>query len=232
MIYRTTVISLLLACFSFVLPHAAGAQSAAIVHGKVTEVVEAAGYTYVEVASDNNVRVWAAGPITALKVGDSVDISTHMPMANFHSKAMNRDFDMIYFVDSFAGGNNATMTHAEVPASPHSNVAAAPMASPVEGIARVSGGNTIAEIHADKNKLNGKSLRVRGKVVKFTGGIMGKNWLHIMDSSSADDLTVTTDSMVAVDDVVIIEGKLAVDKDFNYGYKYPVIVEDARVTKE
>jgi len=31
---------------------------------------------------------------------------------------------------------------------------------------------------------------------------------------------------------VIIEGKLALDKDFGYGYVYPLIVEDASVTKE
>jgi hypothetical protein len=61
---------------------------------------------------------------------------------------------------------------------------------------------------------------------------MGKNWLHIRDSSTLDDLTITTSNTSAVDAVVIIEGKLALDKDFGYGYVYPLIVEDASVTKE
>ncbi len=61
---------------------------------------------------------------------------------------------------------------------------------------------------------------------------MGKNWLHIRDSSTLDDLTVTSKDTVAVGDIVISEGKLELDKDYNYGYFYPVILEDATVTKE
>ena len=32
--------------------------------------------------------------------------------------------------------------------------------------------------------------------------------------------------------MVIIEGTLALDRDFNYGYFYPLIVENGTVTKE
>ena len=53
-----------------------------------------------------------------------------------------------------------------------------------------------------------------------------------MDSSTLDDLTVTTDSTVAVNDIVIIEGKLELDKDYGYGYVYPIILEDAKLTKD
>ncbi|MBF8270670.1 MAG: hypothetical protein HW386_2379, partial [Gammaproteobacteria bacterium] len=35
----------------------------------------------------------------------------------------------------------------------------------------------------------------------------------------------------ALDEIVIIEGKLALEKDFGYGYKYAVIVEDASIVK-
>ncbi len=61
---------------------------------------------------------------------------------------------------------------------------------------------------------------------------MGKNWLHIQDSSGFEDITITTDKTVAVGDIVIVEGKLELDKDFSYGYIYPVILQDANVTKE
>jgi hypothetical protein len=60
---------------------------------------------------------------------------------------------------------------------------------------------------------------------------MGKNWLHIRDSSTLDDLTVITKSTVVIDDVVIVEGKLELNKDYGYGYVYPVILEDAKITK-
>jgi len=73
---------------------------------------------------------------------------------------------------------------------------------------------------------------VRGQVTKFTAGVLGKNWVHIRDSSSENDLTVTTDATVAISDVVTVEGTLELDKDFGYGYFYSVILQDASVTKE
>ena len=57
-------------------------------------------------------------------------------------------------------------------------------------------------------------------------------WLHIVDSSTLDDLTVTTDSNAAIGDVIVVEGKLGINKDFGYGYVYPVILEDAKITNE
>jgi hypothetical protein len=42
---------------------------------------------------------------------------------------------------------------------------------------------------------------------------------------------VTTATDVAMGDVVIAKGTLAVDRDFGAGYVYPVIVEDAKVSK-
>jgi hypothetical protein len=96
---------------------------------------------------------------------------------------------------------------------------------------------TVADIFAQKTALSGKSVVVRGKVVKFSPEIMGRNWLHIQDGSGqagANDLTVNTDlkSMAKVGDTVVVSGKLTVAKDYGYGYKYDVIIEDAKITKE
>jgi len=53
-----------------------------------------------------------------------------------------------------------------------------------------------------------------GTVVKFNGGILDRNWVHLQDGSgSADghdnDLMVTTDATVQVGDVVTASGVLA-----------------------
>ena len=103
----------------------------------------------------------------------------------------------------------------------------------LKGIAKAD--QTVAEIYAKKADLSGKPVKVRGKVVKFSPDIMGKNWLHIQDGSGqvgGNDLTVTTMATAKPGDTVVISGKLTVAKDFGYGYKYDVIVEDAQVTKE
>ena len=199
--------------------------------GKVTEVIDASGYTYAEVDTGET-RVWAAGPHTALEIGDVVSFSSDMPMNNFHSKAMNRDFSVIYFNDRFITDRQSTEATVAATASPHDQARQAPVAEPIKGIKKVADGNSIAEIHVGRDELSGKTVKVRGQVTKFNAQIMGKNWLHIMDSSTQDDLTVTTGDIVAVGDVVIVEGKLELNKDYGYGYSFPLIVEDAVLTQE
>jgi thiol-disulfide isomerase/thioredoxin len=71
------------------------------ISGRVTDVITSAGFTYAEVDTGKG-KVWAAGPgITALKKGDLVAFSSEMPMKNFHSKTLGRDFSLIYFIQQY-----------------------------------------------------------------------------------------------------------------------------------
>ncbi|MBK5257400.1 MAG: nucleotide-binding protein, partial [Vicinamibacteria bacterium] len=84
--------------------------------------------------------------------------------------------------------------------------------------------------------LKGKDVDVRGAVVKWNPDILGRNWVHLRDGSGSperqdNDLTVTTSDVVAKGDIVIVRGKVALDRDFTAGYAYPVIIEDAKVVK-
>jgi hypothetical protein len=245
MMSRTNFSIILLACFSLSMLNAVitntvyAAQDNAEqvqqndtgkIYGKVTDVIDVAGYTYAEVDTGKD-KVWAAGPVTPLKTGDMVAFTTQMPMRNFHSKSIGRDFPLIYFINRYITDNEASATTSAM-TSPHGQIKQQATITAVKGINKVEGGNTIAEIYTDKSNLDGKTIRVRGQVTKFNANILGKNWLHIRDSSTLDDLTVITDGTAAVGDIVISEGKLELDKDYNYGYFYPVILEDATITKE
>ncbi len=230
------------------------APGAPKVFGEITDVIAAAGYTYVEIDTGKG-KVWAAGPETSLKVGDRTGFVTEMPMANFHSKSMNRDFPMIYFVNSYLAEDGSAMAvevkdlsgsaapgsgmpagmmggmgSLHAPASVHAKTQ--PVTTTATKIAPVKGGHTIAEVYAQKAALKDKTIHVRGQVTKYTASVMGKNWLHLVDGSGQEDLTVVTTDTSAVGDTVVIEGKLSLDKDFDFGYFYPLLVEDARVTKE
>jgi hypothetical protein len=102
-------------------------------------------------------------------------------------------------------------------------------------VAKSDGGVTIEELYARKSELTGKAVIVRGRVVKYNSGILGRNWVHIQDGTGAGgthDLTVTTDDTVSVGDVVLVRGTAAVDRDFGMGYRYDLIVEEADVTAE
>ncbi|BDG10635.1 nucleotide-binding protein [Anaeromyxobacter paludicola] len=121
-------------------------------------------------------------------------------------------------------------------AAQHQGVNAAPVK--VAKVAKATGpdARTVSEIYAQKASLKEKSVTVRGQVVKFNAGVMGKNWVHLRDGSGAEekkdnDITVTTMDNVAVGDTVTAKGTVHLDKDFGYGYAYPVIVEEAKVSK-
>ncbi|WP_310599044.1 DNA-binding protein [Desulfobulbus sp.] len=95
---------------------------------------------------------------------------------------------------------------------------------------------SVGECFEQGKELNGKTVRVRGKVMKISRMIMGKNWLHIQDGTgnplkNHHDLVVTTQEDPGEGTVVTIEGKLAADKDFGAGYRYDVLVEDAKIEK-
>jgi hypothetical protein len=219
-------------------PPAAGGKS-----GKVVETMNAGGYTYVQVDTGAE-KFWAAAPETTVKAGDSVVVPEGMAMPNFESKTLNRTFDVIYFVPSLtvngvaSAGKTGAMPEGHpamsgMPATGGAPKVAAPVTIDLKGIAKAD--QTVAEIFAQKDALAGKPVKVRGKVVKFSAGIMGKNWLHIKDGSGqagTNDLTATTDAAAKAGDTVVVSGNLTLSKDFGHGYKYDVIIEDAQITKE
>lgn len=199
--------------------------------GKVVAVINTTGYTYAQVDNGNK-KVWAVTTTTPVKKGDVITFSTAMPMENFRSDSLNRTFPMVYFGNGFVMGKADPTQPIQGTGVQHCGVQVSASSKPVQGIREVKGGNTIAELYTDRQKLAGKTVRVRGKVTKFTAGAMGRNWLHIMDSSGPQDLTVTTSGKAAVDNVVVVKGKLALDRNYGFGYVYPVIVEQATIRKE
>lgn len=200
------------------------------IYGKVTQTMDAAGYTYAEVDTGNE-KFWAAARKTVLNKGDMIAFSMVMPMKNYYSKSLKREFSVVYFVNRFITDEDPATNADSVQNASHAGIKSQQITAPVTDIKKVEGGHTIAEIYNNKKSLKGKTVRVRGKVTKYTAKVMGKNWIHIMDSSTHNDLTVTTDKVTAVNDVVVIEGQLVLDKDYNYGYVYPLIVENANVLK-
>jgi hypothetical protein len=93
---------------------------------------------------------------------------------------------------------------------------------------------TIGKLVADKKSFSGKTIRVKGQVTKINEQIMGKNWIHIQDGTEAEgvyDLTITTAQTAMVGEIVTFEGKIALEKDFGYGYFYNVLMEDGNILK-
>ena len=211
-----------------------GAQAAVeTISGEVAETMDAANYTYLRVKSAKG-DVWVATAKTPVKVGEKVVVPLEQAMENFRSESLKRDFPLIYFVSGISRPGEPAPPPLAV-AHGASGMAPTPKAPvTVQPNAPPAGGSSIADVWANRTKLAGKTVTVRGTVVKFNGGILDRNWLHLQDGSGkaadgTNDLTVTTDAVVKVGDVVTVTGTVALDKDFTAGYAYPLMLEKARI---
>ena len=210
-------------------PHFSKGNMQGRIFGTILETMDAGGYTYILLDTGTR-KVWAASPTTPVRRGSMVAVSTQMPMRNFHSKALNREFELIYFTDRIIK-DSLDNREAATPAAQDKTADKTPD-TPIKGIQKAAGGKTIAEILSQKQALAGQAVRVRGKVVKYSSEILGKNWIHIRDSSTAEDLTITTSHTVKTGDIILANGKVVLDSDFGYGYVYAVLLEDSAVTVE
>lgn len=206
------------------------------VTGTVVETMNSGGYTYIRLQTDQK-DVWIAATEMPVTTGESLTAPLEMPMANFHSNTLNRDFAMIYFVTQVARAGQALQAASGSPAAPVAPMPVsshAPTTATVQPNAPPAGGLSIAETWAKRASLAGKPVTIRGTVVKVNNSIMGSNWLHLQDGSGkaadgTNDLTVTTDAVVKAGDVVTVSGTLAVKKDFGSGYSYEAILERATI---
>ena len=220
-------------------PGGAPGVAAANLTGKVLETTDASTYTYLRLQTANGEK-WAAVPHTEVTVGQEVTVMNGTTMYGFESKTLGRKFDEIIF-------GAAAQTKGAQPASPERLTVMKPahgQAPLKEGggeikVERAPGpdGKTVAELFEQKDKLNDSIVTVHAKVVKFSAGIMGKNWLHLQDGTGSqatqtNDVTVNTQDQAAVGDVVTVKGKVRTNVDLGAGYSYPVLIEEAAVTKQ
>ena len=209
---------------------------------EVVEHMNGGGYTFIK-GKEAGSELWIAVRQMPIEVGEVLYFTSAMEMANFESKSLNKTFDKILFVDNASktpgGGDEAV-------SSPHGGMPG--MMSSSDGhskpkveeasdikVTPLADGMTVEKVNVERSSLAGKTVKVRGVVTKFNPNIMKVNWLHIQDGTGSGvtaDLTVTTTQEVKVGETIVIEGTVAIDKDFGSGYFYEVIVEEAKVTVE
>ena len=188
---------------------------------KVLETLNSGGYTYMKV-QDGGKNYWIAMTQRKVKVGDIVKYSEQGWMRNFHSKTLNRTFDTILFAADVTASHN---TQNIVKAKPDI----------MKSTYQKKNTQSIAQLFKNRNAFANKTVLVHGKVTKVSQAIMGLNWVHIQDGSrfaGRDDLVFTTkENPPKVGELVYASGTLIKDKDFGYGYFYPVIIQEATFKK-
>jgi len=205
------------------------------VKGKVLETKDVEPYTYLRLKTKDG-EVWAAVGKSPVKVGSEVTIENASIMTNFESKTLKKTFDRIYFGSIAGAGTKAPLAGGDM-AAVHAGVAKPADVGEVK-VAKATGpdARTVAEVVAKRTDLKDKTVVVRGKVVKFTPGVMDKNWIHLRDGtgSAADgtnDVVVTTKDETQIGAVVLVKGVVHTDKDLGSGYSYKVLIEEATLQK-
>jgi len=211
------------------------ATKGASINGEVLEVKDVDAYTYLRLKTKDG-ETWAAVNKAPVKKGAAVTIENAVVMTDFESKTLNRKFERIVF-GNLAGtvAGAATPTANSTPI--HGGMTQAPDVGNVK-VAKASGpdARTVAEVVTKRVELKDRPVTVRGKVVKFTGGVMGKNWVHLRDGSgsttdNSNDVVVTTTDETQIGDVVIAKGVVRTDVNLGSGYAYAVLIEDAKLQK-
>lgn len=197
---------------------------------KVEDVIQSTKYTYLQLLSDGR-TYWAAIGKAEVNKGGIYFWSQGTLMKDFESKELKRVFDVIVFISDFT---DQAITTTALQANPHANSMQQAVTKKDIKLTPAENGITIEELFKNKDQYNGKLVKIRGEVVKFSGQIMERNWIHIQDGTANGndfDLTLTTTEFAGVGEVFVFEGKVSVQKDFGAGYLYDVVIEDARVIR-
>jgi hypothetical protein len=204
----------------------------------VQEVLQVSSYTYLNVL-ENGVKKWIAVPTMEAKLGEIYYYTSGVEMRDFESKELDRTFESVLFLGYITPADSIDPESGIVDPNakkekPVTN-AKQPTRDKLElNIDGVEGGIRIEEVFKNAQQYAGKKVKIIGEVTKFNKAIMGKNWVHFQDGTTfegAYDLMITTQENLAVGDVVVFEGVIALDKDFGAGYFYKVILEEGAVVK-
>ena len=195
----------------------------------VEEILQTPSYTYL-LGNVNDKSQWLATLKLDASVGNTYYYEGGLEMINFNSKELDRTFESVLFLQGLYTSEENLLGGSNISGSPQiTNSASSAISSIIEP---VEGGVTIADLMANKNDYADKKVKLRGKVVKYNAGIMGKNWIHLQDGTSngdENDITITTEMSAKVGDIITVEGKIALDKDFGAGYLYKIIVEESQI---
>jgi hypothetical protein len=194
--------------------------------GKVKEVVQTSSYTYLRVEKNNHDE-WIAINKQDIKEGAIIYYVNGLKMENFTSPELKRTFESVYFIQEISD-------KPILPSMPKGMLGTEPK-KPVLSkldikIEQPDGGTSIGELYANRDSYSGKSVKVKGQVTKVNLAILDRNWVHIQDGTTNGenfDLTVTTEHVPQVGDVVTYSGTLTLNKDFGSGYSYELLLENA-----
>jgi predicted heme/steroid binding protein len=201
--------------------------------GKVLEVIDVMGYNYLKVDENNTIR-WVAIAKAPVEVGDIVGYDTKTVMKDFKSKQLDRVFDEIIFANEvyLPQKDQKFNTLKSTLAKTVEKKEDIPVVRNIKPFVKKEF-YTVEEVHLYRKELNGQTIKVKGKVYKVSRNIMKRDWVHMGDGTGneqalTDDFVVTAEKTdLKAGQSVTATTKVVIDKDFGFGYFYPVLGENS-----
>ncbi|MEW8645930.1 MAG: hypothetical protein AB2563_07500 [Candidatus Thiodiazotropha endolucinida] len=206
------------------------------ISGTVAEVIDVGNYTYIQLSEQGT---WIATSHLPVVVGDTIEYRGGIEMRDFYSKALDRKFDSVIFVQAAKQVDESVESsrHQTLKGEGHGNEnrqtqRLTTVQVPIPGeIPQLADGKTIADIMADATQLNEQSVSLRARVIKVSPNIMGKNWITLQDGTGTppnDKLIATSTEQVMPGELVIASGVIRYNVDIGSGYTYKVLLEQTK----
>jgi len=194
----------------------------------VAETIEAGGYVYLRLEEQD---IWIAAAAFAVSVGDQIKYGKGMEMKDFYSKALERTFESVFFIQNASLlSEDAAQEHKGHGSDDVQGMGAAPVQTPAAGpVTALTEGKTVASIFAESSQLDGQVVSLNARVIKVSKNIMGKNWITLQDGTGTEpdnQLKATSEQAPLKGDVLIAKGIVRANVDIGSGYKYKVLLEE------
>jgi hypothetical protein len=197
---------------------------------KVKAIEQVENYTYLQVKGKGD-AYWIAVTSTEIEVGESLTYQGGMWMEDFYSQELDRTFDRVLFLDGYEGMQSQAPAMGQMPGTTQGSVKTDKLDIKID---EEEGTVRIGDLYRDPSAYEGQTIRVKGQVAKFNAQIMERNWIHLQDGTEFEgkyDLTVTSQQGFNVGEIITLEGILALNRDFGYGYSYEILLEKATLVE-
>lgn len=194
-----------------------------VFEGVVVDTLDAGGYTYLQI-EDAKKKYWVAVEGAKIDKGMEVRFTEEMRVKDFKSQSLGRVFDEVVFASNLQyrtkapEAGNLALIHEHVEVSSYQQ----------------KGTISVKEAWQKREALKGKTIAIRGRVVKASANILERNFIHLQDGTGENKevgrIVFTSKELPKVGDVITATGTVSVDKNFGSGYVYPIIVENASFT--
>ncbi len=215
------------------LGHALAERTREALEVTVDESVEGPSYTYLKV-HDTESNGWVVAPALTVPDKAEITIEQYVHMRDFEALEIGRRFDHVLVALRVNGAGvvlKETGEEAAVdPVLPASGVTMTEVSIRRVKIAKAD--LLLAEVNAQSAELAGRRVKIRGQVLRVMPRIRDRNWIWLRDGSGEQrdaTLAVVIDRPVDPGQVLLLEGRVSVNRKFRIGGAHPVLLEDAVV---